>query len=144
MMAGYATCFNDESAHKARLLAVRHEVDLARADALRERIENARLTEALAEAGARPRHSEGLAAGALGNAPPALPRRPEDLRGLGLTPRDAEVLFWVTQGQTHVDVTLILNASMSAVKKHLGRIFDKLGVDNRTAGAYAVRRRRAN
>lgn len=142
--AGYARCFNEESARKARLLAVRHEVDLARADALRERMENARLTEALAEAGARLRHSEGLVAGALGKAPPALPMRPEDLRGLGLTPREAEVLFWVTQGKTNVDVTLILDASMSAVKKHLGRIFDKLGVDNRTAAADAVRRRRAN
>ena len=65
-------CFNEESARRARLLALRHEVALARAD-----------------------------------------------------------------------VTLILDASMSAVKKRHGRIFDKRGVDNRKAAADAVRRRRA-
>ncbi len=43
---------------------------------------------------------------------------------------------------TNSDVTLILSTSISAVKKHLGRIFDKLGVDNRTAAADAARRRR--
>ena len=59
-----------------------------------------------------------------------------------LTPREAEVLYWVTQGKTNEDVGQILALSMSAVKKHLGRIYDKLGVDNRTAAADAARRRR--
>jgi ATP/maltotriose-dependent transcriptional regulator MalT len=134
--AGYERSFNEESARKARLLAVRHEVDLARAEAQRERMENARLTEALAEIGLRLRRSE-VTTAAHDGAP-----RPEDLRGLGLTPREAEVLYWVTQGKTNDDVGLILALSMSAVKKHLGRIYDKLGVDNRTAAADAVRRRR--
>ena len=146
--AGYEQCFNEESARKARLLAVRHEVDLARAEALRERLENARLTEALAEIGARLRSSQASGPARMADikdgAPPALPTCPQDLRGLGLTAREAEVLFWVTQGKTNIDVTLILDTSMSAVKKHLGRVYDKLGVDNRTAAADAVRRRRAN
>ena len=137
--AGYEQAFNEESALKSRVLAVRHEVDLARADAQRERAENARLTDALAEISARLRASEGHEL-----APPVLPSRPEELHGLGLTPREAEVLFWVTQGKTNDDVMLIIGASVSAVKKHLGRIYDKLGVDNRTAAADAVRRRRAN
>ena len=136
--AGYELSFNEESARKARLLAVRHEVDLARGEAERERLENARLTEALAEIGSRLRRSEG--AGPQ-NLPHDGPPRPEDLRGLGLTPREAEVLFWVTQGKTNEDVGQILALSMSAVKKHLGRIYDKLGVDNRTAAADAARRR---
>ena len=66
------------------------------------------------------------------------------LQALGLTPREAEVLYWVTQGKTNEDVMQIIGTSLSAVKKHLGRIYDKLGVDNRTAAADAVRRRRAN
>jgi ATP/maltotriose-dependent transcriptional regulator MalT len=134
--AAYARSFNEQSALQARVLAVRHEVELARADTQRERAENARLTDALADITARLRHPAAPHA-----APPALPTSPEDLRALGLTPREAEVLFWVTQGKTNDDVTRILGASVSAVKKHLGRIYDKLGVDNRTAAADAVRRR---
>lgn len=63
--AGYERCFNDESARKARLLAVRHEVDLARADAARERVENARLTEALAEIATRLQGPDGTAPAAV-------------------------------------------------------------------------------
>ncbi len=135
--AGYVRCFNEEAARKAALLAVRHEVDLARADAQRQRLENARLTEALAQIGARLQsRPQGSVAG-----PAASPARAEDLQGLGLTPREAEVLYWVTQGKTNEDVTLILNIGISAVKKHLANIFDKLGVENRTAAANAVLRR---
>jgi ATP/maltotriose-dependent transcriptional regulator MalT len=141
---GYERAFNEETARKARVLAVRHEVDLARADAQHERLENARLTDALAEVTARLQREAGPSVQAQGTAAAAaLPTQPEDLHVLGLTPREAEVLFWVTQGKTNQDVTLILDTSVSAVKKHLGRIFDKLGVDNRTAAADAVRRRRA-
>jgi len=134
--AGYERCFNEESARKARLLAVRHEVDLARADAQRQRVENARLAEALAQIGARlnrvvpPEDGEA-------------PAQAADLQALGLTPREAEVLFWVTQGKTNEDVMAILGTSLSAVKKHLGRIYEKLGVENRTAAANAARRARA-
>jgi ATP/maltotriose-dependent transcriptional regulator MalT len=136
--AGYERCFNEESARKARVLAVRHEVDLARGEAQRQRLENARLTEALAAIAARLQRGEG-------SSPPsgaAQPVRAEDLQALGLTPREAEVLFWVTQGKTNDDVTVILGTSVSAVKKHLGRIYDKLGVENRTAAANAARRAR--
>jgi DNA-binding CsgD family transcriptional regulator len=134
--AGYERCFNEESARKARLLAVRHEVDLARGEAQRQRLENARLTEALAAIGARLQSVDKSAARGSGSQP----ARPEDLQALGLTPREAEVLFWVTQGKTNDDVTVILGTSMSAVKKHLGRIYEKLGVENRTAAANAARR----
>jgi DNA-binding CsgD family transcriptional regulator len=133
---GYALGFNEESARKASLLAVRHEVDLARGEAQRQTLENARLTEALAEIGERLRTAGGQPARQPGREP-----QPEDLRSLGLTPREAEVLYWVTMGKTNDDVSVILGLSMSAVKKHLGSIFGKLGVDNRTAAADAARRR---
>lgn len=134
---GYERCFNEESARKARLLAVRHEVDMSQAEAQRQRLENARLAEALAEIGARLQLGEGRAV----PAEPGLPAKPADLVALGLTPREAEVLFWVTQGKTNEDVMEILGSSLSAVKKHLGRIYEKLGVENRTAAANAARRR---
>ena len=70
------------------------------------------------------------------------PASAEDLRALGLTPREAEVLFWVTQGKTNEDAMAILGASLWTVKKHLGRIDDKPGVENPTAAAQAALRAR--
>ena len=57
------------------------------------------------------------------------------LRSLGLTPREAEVLLWVAQGKSNSDVGVILGMSEKTVKHHLGVIFDKLGVEGRTAAA---------
>lgn len=132
--AAYASCIDGESATKARLLAVRHEVDLVRAEARHARLENARLSEALAEISAR------LAGTDSGTTAPGQPAQPRDLQALGLTPREAEVLYWVAMGKTNEDVASILGASLSTVKKHLLRVFDKLGVENRTAAAHRARR----
>jgi DNA-binding CsgD family transcriptional regulator len=60
------------------------------------------------------------------NAPPDL------LLGLGLTPREAEVLAWVAQGKTNRETGVILGMSTRTVQKHLERVFTKLGVESRT------------
>ncbi len=52
---------------------------------------------------------------------------------LGLTPRAAEVLLWVAQGKTNADIAIILGISESTAKKHLLEIFEKLGVETRSA-----------
>ena len=52
-----------------------------------------------------------------------------------LTPREAEVLYWVVKGKTNKDIGDILGSSPMTVKKHLERIFVKLGVETRTAAA---------
>jgi DNA-binding NarL/FixJ family response regulator len=52
---------------------------------------------------------------------------------LGLTPRVAETLLWVAQGKTNGEIATILGNSESTVKKHVLEIFDKLGVETRTA-----------
>ena len=52
---------------------------------------------------------------------------------LGLTPRAAEVLLWVAQGKTNADIAVILGISESTAKKHLLEIFEKLGVETRSA-----------
>ncbi|HYG34242.1 MAG TPA: response regulator transcription factor [Clostridia bacterium] len=57
----------------------------------------------------------------------------EPLIRLGLTPRVAEVLLWVAQGKTNADIGTILGISESTVKKHLLEIFEKLGVETRSA-----------
>ena len=60
---------------------------------------------------------------------------PGPLLTLGLTAREAEVLFWVAQGKGNADVGQLLAISEKTVKKHLGNVFDKLGVENRNAAS---------
>ena len=52
-----------------------------------------------------------------------------------LTAREAEVLYWVVKGKINRDIAEILGASPATVKKHLERVFVKLGVETRTAAA---------
>lgn len=52
-----------------------------------------------------------------------------------LTAREAEVLYWVVKGKTNRDIGDILGSSPATVKKHLERIYAKLGVETRTAAA---------
>ena len=57
------------------------------------------------------------------------------LHSLGLTEREAEVLYWVAQGKTSPEIAIILGAALKTVKKHLQRVYEKLGVETRTAAA---------
>ena len=52
-----------------------------------------------------------------------------------LTLREAEVLYWVVKGKINRDIADIVGASPATVKKHLERVFAKLGVETRTAAA---------
>ncbi len=65
---------------------------------------------------------------------PAEPQ-PAALESLGLTPREAEILFWVAQGKTNPEIATILGIGLTTVKKHLESTFAKLGVENRTSAA---------
>lgn len=52
-----------------------------------------------------------------------------------LTLRESEVLYWVVKGKTNRDIGDILGSSPATVKKHLERVYEKLGVETRTAAA---------
>ena len=54
---------------------------------------------------------------------------------LNLTPREAEVLFWISQGKSNHDIGVILGAKTGTICKHVEHIFGKLNVENRTAAA---------
>ncbi len=54
---------------------------------------------------------------------------------LQLTPRQSEVLYWVSKGKTNREIGDILGASPRTVNKHLEHVFTKLGVETRTAAA---------
>jgi DNA-binding CsgD family transcriptional regulator len=56
-------------------------------------------------------------------------------RAHGLTKREAEVLQWLAAGKSNKDIGTILAISPRTVEKHLGRIFQYLGVETRTAAA---------
>ena len=57
------------------------------------------------------------------------------LRGLGLTRREAEVLRLVAMGKENVEIGDELGISPATVRKHLERIYPKLGVNTRAAAA---------
>jgi DNA-binding NarL/FixJ family response regulator len=56
----------------------------------------------------------------------------------GLTAREVEVLRLVTQGLTDVQVAERLVISLRMVNTHLTSIYNKLGVDSRTAATRAA------
>jgi DNA-binding NarL/FixJ family response regulator len=60
---------------------------------------------------------------------------PENLRELGLTCRESGVMHWLIQGKRNGEIATILGNRAKTITKHLERIFDKLGVETRTAAA---------
>jgi DNA-binding CsgD family transcriptional regulator len=52
---------------------------------------------------------------------------------LGLTQREAEVLFWVAKDKSNVGIAKVLGCCEGTVRKHLEHIHTKLGVQTRTA-----------
>jgi DNA-binding CsgD family transcriptional regulator len=61
--------------------------------------------------------------------------RPTAFEPLGLTLRETDVLEWVAEGKTNAEIGIILGMSPRTVQKHLEHIFEKLGVETRTAAA---------
>jgi DNA-binding CsgD family transcriptional regulator len=78
--------------------------------------------------------SSGAPTAAADQAAPAI----DAMCALGLTPREAHVLFWVAQGKTNPQIGLILGVSRRTVQKHLEHTFQKLGVETRTAAIVRV------
>ena len=54
-----------------------------------------------------------------------------------LTPREKDVLAYVSVGKTNREIAVALNISLSTVKSHLHSIYMKLSVSNRTEAALA-------
>ncbi len=53
----------------------------------------------------------------------------------GLTEREAAVLALIAEGKTGPEISILLRISHDTVRKHTSRIFEKLGVETRTAAA---------
>lgn len=65
----------------------------------------------------------------------AAPARPLNAT---LTAREAEVLSWLAKGKTNRDIGDILGLSPRTVNKHLEHVYEKLGVETRTAAVAAA------
>lgn len=64
----------------------------------------------------------------------------ERLQQLGLTMREADVLFWMTEGKQNREIATILGRSLSTVQEHVANILNKLGQENRHAATvFAMR-----
>ncbi len=57
------------------------------------------------------------------------------MQAFRLTPREADVLYWVALGKTNRDIADILGMSPRTANKHLEHVFEKLGVETRTSAA---------
>jgi DNA-binding NarL/FixJ family response regulator len=57
------------------------------------------------------------------------------LAPLELTPREAEVLLWISRGKSNREIGVILGAKTGTICKHVEHIFTKLNVENRTTAA---------
>jgi DNA-binding CsgD family transcriptional regulator len=62
----------------------------------------------------------------------------ETVRQLGLTAREAEVLYWASQGKGNPEIALLLGTSRRTVDKHMEHILAKLGVETRAAATRLV------
>jgi len=60
---------------------------------------------------------------------------PAVLQSLGLTAREAEVLFWVAHGKSNPEIAAILSNSPGTVKKQVQSILERLGVESRVSAA---------
>lgn len=58
---------------------------------------------------------------------------PLPLQALGLTPREATVLLWVSQGKSNPEIASILGSGEGTIRKHLEHVFAKLRVESRAA-----------
>jgi DNA-binding CsgD family transcriptional regulator len=58
---------------------------------------------------------------------------------LHLTPRECEVIHWVTEGKRDREIAVILGVSPRTVEKHVGHILEKLGVETRTGAVNECR-----
>jgi DNA-binding CsgD family transcriptional regulator len=54
---------------------------------------------------------------------------------LGLTHREGEVLYWLSEGKANSEIAILVGARPRTIGKHLEHVFAKLGVESRTAAA---------
>lgn len=65
------------------------------------------------------------------------------LQNLGLSPRESEVLFWMTEGKVNREIATLLGLSLGTVQDYVSYILAKLQLENRHAATvFAINRLR--
>lgn len=60
-------------------------------------------------------------------------------RAFGLSPRESEVLFWMTEGKQNREIATILGISIATVQEHVANLLVKLDQENRhVATVFAI------
>ena len=54
----------------------------------------------------------------------------KNCQDVDLTCREKEILYWISQGKTYSETSIILNIAVSTVKFHVANVVKKLGVNN--------------
>lgn len=62
-----------------------------------------------------------------------MPIVPELFARAGYTPRECDVLYWLTRGKSNDDMALLIGIRADSVSRHLRAIYAKLGVEHRVA-----------
>jgi DNA-binding NarL/FixJ family response regulator len=70
-----------------------------------------------------------------------LERSPAASRTLRLTPAEIEVLRLLVLGKSNKEIAAARARSIDTVKRQIAHIYDKLGVENRTAAVAVARAR---
>ena len=73
---------------------------------------------------------------------PGRNRKSSALRAL--TPREREILHWITEGKRDSEIAAILNLSVRTVEQHVRTCLRKLNVETRTAACAVVWRSRSD
>jgi DNA-binding CsgD family transcriptional regulator len=53
------------------------------------------------------------------------------LKSIGLTNREAEILFWISKDKSNAGIAKVLGCCEGTVRKHLEHLYKKLGVQTR-------------
>ena len=67
-----------------------------------------------------------------------LAQRTQALSSYHLSRRETEIADLLAEGKSNPEIAIILPASVRTVEKHMERILQKIGVENRTAAAIIV------
>ncbi len=65
----------------------------------------------------------------------------EDFELLGLSKREAEVLYWVAKGKENSEIAEVLYVGVATIRKHLEHIYQKLEVKNRASAVVEALKR---
>jgi len=65
----------------------------------------------------------------------------EDFELLGLSKREAEVLYWVAKGKENPEIAELLYVGVTTVRKHLEHIYQKLGAKTRASAVVEALKR---